>query len=123
MKRNFVGQKIRQIRKDRGLTQAELASRIGIIQSDLCRMEKAEYRVGLDTLFRILEVFGMNIGEFFGEEGRFASQEAELVERFRALDAERRSEVLDYVRFKASQCGGAAEASGDERQRADGDGH
>jgi transcriptional regulator with XRE-family HTH domain len=108
MKRNFVGQKIRMLRKERGMTQSELASRIGIIQSDLCRMEKGEYRVGLDTLFRILEVFGMNIGEFFGEESRLEdglSQEAELAERFRRLSPEGRTEVLDYVRFKEEQEG------------------
>lgn len=106
MKRDFVGQKIRSLRKDRAMTQSELAARIGILQSDLCRMEKGEYRVGLDTLFKILAVFGMNIGEFFGER---TSQEAasdeldELVTRFERLSQERRAEVLDYLRFKAEQ--------------------
>ena len=107
-RRDFVGQKVRRLRKERGMTQAELAARIEIIQSDLCRMEKGEYRVGLDTLFRILEVFGMNIGEFFGEQARVeegVSQEADLVERFRRLSPEGRTEVLDYVRFKEEQEG------------------
>jgi transcriptional regulator with XRE-family HTH domain len=105
MKRNFVGQKVRRLRKERGMTQAELASRIGIIQSDLCRMEKGEYKVGLDTLFRVLEVFGMNIGEFFDEQAGAgpAAQEAEVVDRFRRLSDEARIEVLDYVRFKEQQ--------------------
>jgi len=52
----LVGQKIRQIRKSRRLTQADLAARIGVTQSDLSRMESGEYKVGLDTLFRILQV-------------------------------------------------------------------
>jgi transcriptional regulator with XRE-family HTH domain len=105
MKRNFVGQKVRRLRKERGMTQSDLAARIGIIQSDLCRMEKGEYRVGLDTLFRILEVFGMNIGQFFEErtEVAAAAEESELVERFRRLPGEARTEVLDYVRFKEHQ--------------------
>ena len=106
MKRNFVGQKIRRLRKDRSMTQSELSARIGIIQSDLCRMEKGEYKVGLDTLFRILAVFGMNIGEFFDEERPAAGQEAqesELIERFRRLGEETQTEVLDYVRFKEDQ--------------------
>lgn len=88
------------------MTQAELASRIGIIQSDLCRMEKGEYKVGLETLFRILEVFGMNIGEFFAEELAAmgpAAEEAELAERFRRLSSDGRTEVLDYIRFKEQQ--------------------
>jgi len=106
MKRNFVGQKVRRLRKERSMTQSELAARIGIIQSDLCRMEKGEYKVGLDTLFKILEVFGMNIGEFFDErtapEGP-AAGESELMDRFRRLSDEARTEVLDYVRFKEQQ--------------------
>lgn len=106
MKRNFVGEKVRRLRKERGMTQAELATRIGIIQSDLCRMEKGEYKVGLETLFRILEVFGMNIGEFFAEEPAVpgpAAEEAEVLERLRRLSPVGRTEVLDYIRFKEQQ--------------------
>ena len=57
----LVGQKIRQIRKSRHLTQADLATRIGVTQSDLSRMENGEYKVGLDTLFRILQVFELSM--------------------------------------------------------------
>ena len=106
MKRNFVGQKVRRLRKERDMTQSELASRIGIIQSDLCRMEKGEYKVGLDTLFRVLEVFRMNIGEFFDEKASAAgaaAEEGELLDRFRRLSGETRAEVIDYVRFKEQQ--------------------
>lgn len=88
------------------MTQSELATRIGIIQSDLCRMEKGEYKVGLDSLFKVLEVFGMNIGEFFDDKGVIASpavEEAELVDRFRRISDEARIDVLDYVRFKEQQ--------------------
>ena len=88
------------------MTQSELASRIGIIQSDLCRMEKGEYKVGLDSLFKILEVFGMNIGEFFDEKVGFegpAMEEAEILDRFRRLSDDARTDVLDYVRFKEQQ--------------------
>src|SRR5450756_1498731 len=63
----LVGQKIRQIRKSRHLTQADLASRIGVTQSDLSRMENGEYKVGLDTLFRILQVFELSMSNFFEE--------------------------------------------------------
>ncbi len=63
----LVGQKIRQIRKSRHLTQSDLAARIGITQSDLSRMENGEYKVGLDTLFRILQVFELSMSQFFNE--------------------------------------------------------
>jgi transcriptional regulator with XRE-family HTH domain len=102
----FVGSKIRQLRKERTLTQAELASRIGVQQSDLCRMENGEYKVSLDTLFRILAVFGMEIGDFFREElpaGAPSDAEQELLRHFQRLDPTAREEVLDFVRYKSAR--------------------
>lgn len=103
----FVGSKIRALRKERSLTQADLAQRIGVQQSDLCRMENGEYKVALDTLFRILAVFGMEIGDFFRQDAVAAAAsegvEIELVRLFRGMDDGAKSEVLDFVRYKAAR--------------------
>ena len=99
----FVGRKIRKMRKERSLTQASLAQRIGVQQSDLCRMENGEYKVSLDTLFKILGVFGMDIGDFFHDQatnGSVGDREHELTSLFRVLDMEVQDEVVEFVRFK-----------------------
>ena len=99
----FVGSKIRHLRKDHGLTQSELSRRIGVQQSDLCRMENGEYKVSLDTLFKILGVFGMEIGEFFRDQLAPATapdREQELLRVYRRLTTEGQHEVLDFVRYK-----------------------
>ena len=121
----LVGQRIRQLRKSRHLTQADLASRIGIAQSDLSRMENGEYKVGLDTLFRILQVFELSMSNFFEE----ASPEAEesgsnpdthselasaggaparderdqLISDWTELSDESRREVREFISFKRMQ--------------------
>lgn len=108
----LVGQKIRQIRKERGLTQAELAQRIGVQQSDLCRMENGEYKVALDTLFRVLRVFGIAIGEFFQEDMPPATpteRESEILRLVRTLDDEGQQDVLDYVTYKTFRRTGEAD--------------
>src|ERR1700737_2259202 len=64
---HLVGSRIRELRKGRRLTQTELSEMIGVAQSDLSRMEQGEYKVGLDTLFKILQVFDLKMSEFFGE--------------------------------------------------------
>jgi transcriptional regulator with XRE-family HTH domain len=98
-----VGEKIRERRKALGLTQAELASRIGIQQSDLCRMEKGEYKVSLETLFKILRIYQVTIGDFFADQDPLAGDgSAELVRLFRGLSPDARKEVLEFVQFKAS---------------------
>lgn len=106
-----VGQKIRQLRKERGLTQAELAHRIGVQQSDLCRMENGEYKVALDTLFRVLGVFGVAIGEFFRDEAPLATpteRESEILRLVRTLDDEGQRDVLDFVSYRAMRRSGEA---------------
>jgi transcriptional regulator with XRE-family HTH domain len=112
----LVGQKIRQIRKSRHLTQADLASRIGVTQSDLSRMENGEYKVGLDTLFRILQVFELSMSRFFEEESATdaeAHDGAETVpspasadvpfEDWAGLSEESRREVREFIAFKRMQ--------------------
>lgn len=114
----LVGQKIRQIRKSRHLTQADLASRIGVTQSDLSRMENGEYKVGLDALFKILQVFELPMSRFFDEPASDGAAEAagpreefaagdEAKERLLAdwadLSDEARHEVLEFVAFKKVQ--------------------
>lgn len=101
---HLVGSRIRELRKGRRLTQTELSEKIGVAQSDLSRMEQGEYKVGLDTLFKILQVFDLKMGEFFGETGTAdGSESRELVSDFEALSSEAQREVRDFVRFKKMQ--------------------
>jgi transcriptional regulator with XRE-family HTH domain len=113
----LVGQKIRQIRKSRHLTQADLASRIGVTQSDLSRMENGEYKVGLDTLFRILQVFELSMSNFFEEPSAEAGpsdaqaaapppapfDDAPLARDWSALPEDSRREVREFIAFKKMQ--------------------
>ena len=95
----LVGRKIRQLRKERHQTQTELALRLGIQQSDLSRMEKGEYRVSLDTLFKILAEFRIGVGEFFEEVAResLTPRDLKMVSDFHDLDPSSQQEVESYI--------------------------
>lgn len=103
-----IGARLRRLRKERGLTQSELACQIGIQQSDLSRIEKGEYRVSLDNLIRILNVFDVQIGEFFGQApvrqapaSRPLSQEdMQVLHMLRQMSDAGRQDVLEYAEFK-----------------------
>jgi transcriptional regulator with XRE-family HTH domain len=113
----LVGQKIRQIRKSRHLTQSGLAARIGVTQSDLSRMENGEYKVGLDTLFKILQVFELSMSRFFQDPtaeadadvslkeapAPAASAEQQLLADWTELTDDARSEVWEFIAFKKMQ--------------------
>ena len=96
-----VGRKLRELRKARQYTQADLAARIGIQQSDLCRMENGQYRVSLDTLVKILAELKVSMSEFFQENQRTAlsSDEATLLQIYRHLSHEHRVDLMRFARF------------------------
>ncbi len=103
-----IGSRLRELRKERGLTQAELARQIGIQQSDLARMEKGEYRVSLDNLFKILGIFDLDLADFFGEKA-VATQSVQqplsrgdmkILHLLRELSPEGRTEVQEFLEFK-----------------------
>jgi transcriptional regulator with XRE-family HTH domain len=106
----LVGRKIRQLRRQRKLTQTELADRIGIHQSDLSRMEQGEYKVGLDTLLKVLQTFNISIGEFF-EEG---AKEHGVIDKYRRLSPSAQKEVESFIEFKRLQEGDLDEEGGSE---------
>ena len=123
----LVGQKIRQIRKSRHLTQADLASRIGVTQSDLSRMENGEYKVGLDTLFRILQVFELSMSNFFEEPAAEPAESADAAptgetkpgtdvpfEDWAALSDVSRREVREFIAFKKMQDDKSRGVDGDD---------
>ena len=103
-----IGSRLRRLRKERELTQAELARQIGIQQSDLSRMEKGEYRVSLDNLFKILGVFDLDLADFFGEQQPKTEQERlplsredmKILHLLRELSPEGRAEVQEFLEFK-----------------------
>lgn len=53
--------KIKELRVSAGLTQQELAQRLGMHQQAIGRLEKAEISVSLDTFERVLEVLNHKI--------------------------------------------------------------
>jgi len=81
------------------MTQSELASRIGIQQSDLSRIERGEYRVSLDTLFRMLAEFKVSVAEFFDERDGSAMgpREVLMVQQFNTLRPVDQAEVKSLL--------------------------
>lgn len=64
-----IGEKIRQLRKNWGLSQGELAEKIGISFQQVQKYEKGSTRISVMRLQQISEVLGVDITSFF-EQGR-----------------------------------------------------
>lgn len=58
-----LGQRLAQVRKERGLTQVELAERTGLIQVVVSDYERGRLRLPADMALRFAEVLGVTIDE------------------------------------------------------------
>ena len=65
-----VGQRIREIRKSREMTQGDLAKHLGVRFQQVQKYESALNRVSASKLFMIAEALGVEIADFFAEENK-----------------------------------------------------
>jgi transcriptional regulator with XRE-family HTH domain len=65
-----IGQKIRQLRRNWGISQIELAGRIGISFQQIQKYEKGSTRISVKRLQEISDALGINIISFFEEDER-----------------------------------------------------
>lgn len=59
--RSYIGQRVKELRLAAGLTQEELATRAGLLRSNLNRIENSKYNVTAETLGAIAEALDKKI--------------------------------------------------------------
>lgn len=60
-----IGQRIKEIRKTKGLTQETLAEKVEISTRYLSRLEVGQQSASIDTLVRLAEALNVELGELF----------------------------------------------------------
>ncbi|MFE6074948.1 helix-turn-helix domain-containing protein [Paenibacillus sp. NPDC057886] len=61
----IVGERIRYLRKNRGMTQEQLGEKVGLPQSYIGGIERGEKNISLDTLERIISALNIIPEEVF----------------------------------------------------------
>jgi transcriptional regulator with XRE-family HTH domain len=59
--RESVVRQLKNYRKDQGMTQAELAERVGTKKSNISRLESGRYNPSLDFLVKVADGLGRQI--------------------------------------------------------------
>ena len=59
--RKRIGERIRQLRSERGISQVKLAEKAGLSQPHIVRIEQGRYSVGLDILQAIAKALGCTV--------------------------------------------------------------
>jgi len=96
------GARLRELREERGWTQRELDSRLGILQSKLSKYESGTHQPSLRTLVRMANLFGVSTDYLLTGTGTPVPplRDDRLLDRFRRLGAgseEMRAIVLSIL--------------------------
>lgn len=59
----YVGTRIRVLRKERHMTQADLALHLGLTRTSITNLEAGTQRLNLDELYKLCALFEVELGE------------------------------------------------------------
>lgn len=62
---HIIGGRIRNLRKDKGWSQEELADRAGLHFTYIGKIERSEHRVTIESLEKVTRALGVSLEEFF----------------------------------------------------------
>lgn len=97
----LVGERIRAIRKEKGLTQEQLAEKSGVYITYISDIERSERNITLDTLEKVLTALDVNPVEVFRVDGiediELRTDKNLLIEALNSLLAERKVEEIQMV--------------------------
>ncbi len=95
------GEKIRQLREHYGLTQQQLADRVGVLQRSVSAWENNQYPP-LDQIIKILASLNCSPPDFFGEP-ELSSDEAELLDLYKTLSERQKTALRAFLKTIASK--------------------
>lgn len=106
--RKNIQKNIAKFRKREGLTQKELAVKLGIAPTNVASWEQGKSSPDIDTLIRICEILNTNLVEmyeckfefYFNELGDH--EEAKILHFFRELNEDGKEKALEYIEDLAS---------------------
>lgn len=62
--------RVRQLRMEQGMTQEEIAERVGVSRQTIISIESGRYNPSIVLAFRLARVFGESIEALFFENGQ-----------------------------------------------------
>lgn len=107
----LLSERLAQLRKSRGMTQAQLAKHIGVKQETVSGYERGKERPGIATIVKLSEVLSASTDYLLGITDEecpqptlsdvLKPQEVEAIEIFRKLPYPLRERVIGYLHSAA----------------------
>ena len=80
-----VGNRIKEIRMSRGLTQAQVADRLNLSEKTVSSWEVDRTEPSFENIQQLAKVFSCKLGELLGDS-KITSEESVLLQKYNALD-------------------------------------
>ncbi|MCM1265307.1 MAG: helix-turn-helix transcriptional regulator [Candidatus Gastranaerophilales bacterium] len=94
-----IGSLIRVLRKEKGLTQSEVAEIIGVSSQHYSRIERGEYTPGLQTFLKLVDVLDLDISRLkLNGESKISSTMYEILELLTRFNNTQQKAVLNFLR-------------------------
>ncbi|MCT1173118.1 helix-turn-helix domain-containing protein [Lactococcus lactis] len=100
----FVGMKIKEFRKNKKLTQQDLADLVGVKNSAISNYEQGTRIPKRDFLFRVANALGVSIDEFFPIQNEETSSTLSEINKISSqLEEPRQKVVLDTAKIQLKE--------------------
>ncbi|MCM1439912.1 MAG: helix-turn-helix domain-containing protein, partial [Roseburia sp.] len=97
MTKEEIGNKLKQARVSSGMTQKEVAEKIGRTQQIVGHWESGYSQPDADTLFTLCDIYGVSIDDTFGfNRNKVNISDLKFLERYHSLDQHGR-ETVNYI--------------------------
>lgn len=95
----LIGYRIQQARRERGMTQEQLAERIGVSVGYISQIERGYSKVSLDRLSELAVELGCDMATLVGgaAPASVGYRQEELLEKYARLDHRQRRVVLECL--------------------------
>lgn len=97
----LIGERIKRVRKSRGITQEAMAERLNVSIGYVSQVERGVTKISLDLLGAISSILDSDIADFISESAVNSNEymETELISEIRKLDKRKKKFILNLIRL------------------------
>ncbi|MBQ7879915.1 MAG: helix-turn-helix transcriptional regulator [Clostridia bacterium] len=108
----MIKERLKELRKEKELTQKELSKLVNLSSNCVCEWEKGRSQPNVETLKKLSEIFSCSVDYIIGNTDDFGNivpaqplkeGEKQLLEIFRSLAPIKQSQLSDYAKFLAQE--------------------
>lgn len=102
----YIGKKIRYYREKQGLSQIDLADKLGVDRVSVTRYESGARKVNQDMLFTLADLLHINIDDLFPNTVSETKKSENIMSIYNQLDIKRQHKVYDYAQSQLDEQSG-----------------